>query len=315
MKSHLKFAAIDIGSNAVRLLLSAVFQGRNSTTFRKMSLIRMPIRLGEDAFSQKCISEEKASQLIQTMMGFMHFINAFRPLRYMACATSAMREAENGYEVCERIIEQTGIEVDIIDGKKEAQILLKNNGTKWFNGNRNYLYVDIGGGSTEITLFSKGLTIASGSFNIGTIRLLKKIVSKAEWTQMKHWLNKHTAPCDSLVAIGSGGNINKTFRLANRKTGKPLDYNKIKEVRLFLKDFSVPQRITKLGLRPDRADVIVPALGIYLKVMKWAGIKKMYVPEVGLADGMVRILYDNFQQSKSKADQKCSNLISFTASA
>jgi exopolyphosphatase/guanosine-5'-triphosphate,3'-diphosphate pyrophosphatase len=274
MKSHLKFAAIDIGSNAVRLLLSAVFQGRKSTTFRKMSLIRMPIRLGEDAFSQKRISDEKASQLIQTMMGFMHFINAYGPLSYMACATSAMREADNGYEICERIVEQTGIEVDIIDGKKEAQILLKNNGKKLFNGNRNYLYVDIGGGSTEITLFSQGLILASASFNIGTIRLLKNLAPKAEWARMKHWLKKHSVPCDACVAIGSGGNINKTFRLANRKTGKPLSYNKIKDVRGFLKDFSVPQRITKLGLRPDRADVIVPALRIYLKVMKWAGIKK-----------------------------------------
>jgi exopolyphosphatase/guanosine-5'-triphosphate,3'-diphosphate pyrophosphatase len=300
MKSHLKFAAIDIGSNAVRLLLSAVFELGNCTTFRKMSLIRMPIRLGDDAFSQKRISEDKASQLIQTMMGFIHLINAYRPLNYMACATSAMREAENSSEICERIIEQTGINVDIIDGKKEAQILLENNGTKLFNGSGNYLYVDIGGGSTEITLFSQGLSIASGSFNIGTIRILKKLVSNAEWVQMQHWLNKHTAPCDSLVAIGSGGNINKTFRLANCKTGKPLSDNKIREVCRFLKDFSVPQRITKLGLRPDRADVIVPALRIYLKVMKWAGIKKIYAPEVGLADGMVRILYDKFKQSKPK---------------
>lgn len=315
MRSHLKFAAIDIGSNAVRLLLSAVFEGRNSATFRKISLIRMPIRLGDDAFSQKRISEEKASQLIQTMLGFMHFIIAYRPLRYMACATSAMREAENGSEVGVRILEQTGINIDIIDGTKEAKILLKNHGKKSFNGDRNYLYVDIGGGSTEITLFSRGLIIASGSFNIGTMRLLKNIAPKPEWDRMRDWLNKHTSPYDSLVAIGSGGNINKTFRLANRKTGKSLSYNKIKEVRRFLRNFSVRQRVTKLALRPDRADVIVPALGIYLKVMKWAGIKKMYVPEVGLADGMVRILYDKFQQSKPTTDQKVSNLISFTASA
>jgi exopolyphosphatase/guanosine-5'-triphosphate,3'-diphosphate pyrophosphatase len=247
-------------------------------------------------------------------MGFMHFINAYRPLRYMACATSAMREAENSYEVCERIIEQTGIEVEIIDGKKEAQILLKNNGKKLFNGNRNYLYVDIGGGSTEITLFSQGLILASASFNIGTIRLLKNLAPKAEWARMKHWLKKHSVPCDACIAIGSGGNINKTFRLAHRKTGKPLDYNKIKKVRRFLKDFSVTQRITKLGLRPDRADVIVPALGIYLKVMKWADIEKMYVPELGLADGMVRILYDEFKRSTPQKTKR-SRLVSFSTPA
>jgi len=292
MESQLKFAAIDIGSNAVRLLLSGVFEEAHSATFRKMSLIRMPLRLGDDAFSHKVISDRKVSQLVKTMVGFKHLIDAFGPLDLMACATSAMREAENGAEICHRILAESGIAVDIIDGVREAQLIFENKSADLLGGNGAYLYVDIGGGSTDITLFSQGRIITSASFNIGTIRLLEGLVSKTQWKQMKLWLKNSTAGHSSLAAIGSGGNINKVFRLANCKNGKPLSENKMMKVRRFLKHFTVEQRIRELALRPDRADVIIPALDIYLRVMKWSGIRKIFVPQVGLADGIVRILYD-----------------------
>lgn len=295
MDSHLKFAAIDIGSNAVRLLLSGVFEDGDSPTFRKMSLIRMPIRLGDDAFTQKHISENKVIQLVKTMVGFNHLIDSFQPLNFMACATSAMREAENGPQIREQILSESGIDLEIINGKKEAQIIFENKSSDMFGGNNAYLYVDIGGGSTEITLFSQGSIITSGSFDIGTIRLLEGLVTKAYWKKMKEWLKNYTAPYPSIAAIGSGGNINKVSRLANSKTGKPLSDNKMMKVRRFLKFFTVEQRIRELGLRPDRADVIIPALDIYLKIMKWSGIRKIYVPQIGLADGIVRILYKNYK--------------------
>jgi exopolyphosphatase/guanosine-5'-triphosphate,3'-diphosphate pyrophosphatase len=297
MDSQLKFAAIDIGSNAVRLLLSGVFEDGDSPTFRKMSLIRMPIRLGDDAFTQKYISENKVIQLVKAMVGFNHLIDSFQPLKFMACATSAMREAENGPQIREQILNESGIDVEIINGKKEAQIIFENKSSDMLGGNNAYLYVDIGGGSTEITLFSQGRIITSGSFNIGTIRLLEGLVTKAYWKKMKEWLKNFTTPYSSIAAIGSGGNINKVFRLANSKIGKPLSDNKMMKVRRFLKHFTVEQRIRELGLRPDRADVIIPALDIYLKIMKWAGIRKIYVPQIGLADGIVRILYKNYKTS------------------
>jgi len=304
MESQLKFAAIDIGSNAVRLLLSGVFEEAHSASFRKMSLIRMPIRLGDDAFTQKCISDSKVSQLVKSMIGFKHLIEAFQPLDYMACATSAMREAENGPEICNRILAEADIKVDIIDGVREAQFIFENKSADLFGGNDAYLYVDIGGGSTDITLFSRGRIITTGSFNIGTIRLLEGLVSKAYWKKMRQWLKNYTAPFSSMAAIGSGGNINKVFRLANCKNGKPLSDNKMMKVRRFLKHFTVEQRIKELALRPDRADVIIPALDIYLKIMKWANIRKIFVPQVGLADGIVRILYDRYKVSRPEISNR-----------
>ena len=297
MDSYLKFAAIDMGSNAVRLLLTGVFEEGYSPSFRKMSLIRMPIRLGDDAFTRKTISDIKVSQLVTSMKGFKLLMEAFQPLDFMACATSAMREAKNGPKICKRILEEADIKVDIIDGKSEAQYIFENKSADMFGGNDAYLYVDIGGGSTDITLFSQGRIITSESFNIGTIRLLEGLVTKNYWRKMKQWLKNCSAPFTSMAAIGSGGNINKVFRLANCKNGKPLSENKMMKVRRFLKHFTVEQRIRELALRPDRADVIIPALDIYLKIMKWAGIRKIYVPQVGLADGMVRILYNRYKAS------------------
>lgn len=299
MDSILKFAAIDIGSNAVRLLLSGVFENGYSPTFRKMSLIRMPIRLGDDAFTHGLISDSKITQLVKTMMGFKHLIDSFQPLDFMACATSAMREAENGPKICARIFAESTIQVEIIDGKKEAQFIFENKSADMFGGHTAYLYADIGGGSTDITLFSQGRIISTRSFNIGTIRLLEGLVTKLYWKQMRQWLKNYTEPYSSIAAIGSGGNINKTCRLANCKNDKPISDNKVMTVRRFLKRFTVEQRIRELGLRPDRADVIIPALDIYLKIMKWSGIRRIYVPQVGLADGIVHILYNKYKTPRN----------------
>jgi exopolyphosphatase/guanosine-5'-triphosphate,3'-diphosphate pyrophosphatase len=291
----LKFAAIDIGSNAVRLLLSQVFVNSNEEAyFKKISLIRMPIRLGEDVFSDAMISDAKKGQLVDTMIGFKYLMEAYDPLNYAACATSAMREASNGEEIVEEVRAKSGISLQIIDGAEEARILYSNNIEQQLRLNRSHLYVDVGGGSTEISIFKKNKLIDSNSFNIGTIRLLKKNVHKSEWNQMKRWLKKSTADIKSLYGIGSGGNINKIFRLAGVPDRQPISYNKFKQIHHMLNQHTYEERIRTLGLRPDRADVIIPASGIYLSVMKWTDIKKMYVPQIGLADGLIHTLYGKY---------------------
>lgn len=295
MVDCLKFAAIDIGSNAVRLLLACVFEFVEPPMVKKMSLTRMPIRLGGDAFALRHISNEKVSELVSAMVGFRYLIDSFRPIAYQACATSAMRGAQNAPQICEQIRQACGIQVDILDGRREAQLIFENKSEAQLGGFNTYLYVDVGGGSTEITIFAKDQVVAARSFDIGTIRLLQKQVSKAGWGEMKLWLKQYTARCTDIAAIGSGGNINKIFRLAEGKTGRPLSLAKILKVRHMLKNLSFEQRIARLGLRPDRADVIVPAADIYLNVMHWAGIGHIYVPVVGLADGVVHILYQRFK--------------------
>jgi exopolyphosphatase/guanosine-5'-triphosphate,3'-diphosphate pyrophosphatase len=297
MGPWLKFAAIDIGSNAVRLLLACVFDEGPKPTFKKMALVRMPIRLGDDAFTRNRITETKAAQLVKTMVGFQHLIEAYEPIETRAFATSAMRDARNGSAICARIRKACGIEVEIIDGKREAQLIFENKSAERVGGFNAYLYVDVGGGSTDITLFSQGRIVTSGSFNIGTIRLLENLVPAGAWRDMRQWIRSCTTPYASLAAIGSGGNVNKLSRMANCKNGKPLSFSKMLKVRHDLNQFSLERRITELGLRPDRADVIVPAADIYLKVMKWAKIRSMFVPVVGLADGVVHILY---QKHKSR---------------
>ncbi len=295
MLNQLKFAAIDIGSNAVRLLLASVFENNGRPTFKKMSLTRMPIRLGADTFSLKRISKGRTDELVKAMTGFRHLIDAYQPIAFRACATSAMREAENRAQVCKRIQSASGIEVDIIDGAREAQLIRENKSAEQYHGYNAYLYVDVGGGSTDITLFSQGQVVVSGSFKIGTIRMLQGQVTQSDWDALKNWLQTHCAPYQSLAAIGSGGNINKICRLAYCKKGIPLSKSKIIRVRRLLKKYSYEERITELNLRPDRADAIIPGADIYLKVVQWAGIKNIFVPVMGLADGIVRILYREYK--------------------
>ena len=294
MLNQLKFAAIDIGSNAVRLLLASVFENNGRPTFKKMSLTRMPIRLGADTFSLKRISKERTEELVKAMTGFRHLIDAYQPIAFTAFATSAMREAKNRAQVCKYIKKASGIEVEIIDGTREAQLILENKSADQYLGYDAYLYVDVGGGSTEMTLSSQGQVAVSGSFKIGTIRMLNGQVTQTDWDDLRNWLQTYCAPYQSLAAIGSGGNINKICRLANCKNGIPLTKSKMIKVRRLLEEYSYEERITKLNLRPDRADVIIPGADIYLKIVQWAGIKNIFVPVMGLADGAVRILYRDY---------------------
>lgn len=292
----MKFAAIDIGSNAVRLLLTRVFENNGQNLFKKESLIRIPLRLGSDSFTKMRISEEKISRLLLTMKGFKNLIDAYQPIDFMACATAAMREAQNQNEIVRAIKHECGFDVEIIDGRREAEIIIANHIEKSLSKDNSYLYIDVGGGSTELTIFSEKESVASKSFDIGTIRILKSLVPRKDWRSMKRWVKQHVDKSKPTSAIGSGGNINKIFRLARKKEENPLTIQKLKKIYDYLKTYTWEDRIRVLGLRPDRADVIVPAAKIYISIMKWAVIEKIYVPQIGLSDGLIHILYEKHKQ-------------------
>ena len=292
----MKLAAIDIGSNAVRLLLCNVYNKNSIPVFKKAELIRIPLRLGEDSFISGKISSKKADKLVKAMQAFKNLIDVYEVVDYKACATSAMRDAQNGNEIIERIKKEVDLKIEIIDGKTEANIIYSNHIEEKLDKNTSYLYIDIGGGSTEITLFSKNKIIASQSFNIGTIRFLHDQVEKEYWIKFKNWIKEITDGYSPLMAIGSGGNINKLFKMTRKKDSKPVSYNKIKYLYELFQSMSMEERIENLGLNPDRADVIVPATKIVLAVMKSAGIEKIIIPQIGLADGIVHLLYEKHRE-------------------
>ncbi|WP_408035324.1 Ppx/GppA phosphatase family protein [Tenacibaculum aestuarii] len=291
-----KYGAIDIGSNAVRLLVANVIEERDrEPQFKKSSLVRVPIRLGADAFVSGRISEANTQRMIDAMQAFKLIMKIHGVERYKACATSAMREAENGEEVVNSILKNTEVKIDIIDGKKEAAIISSTDLNQLIESDSTYLYVDVGGGSTEFTLFSKGKIIRSKSFKIGTVRLLnnKKSENKIIFSKVQNWIEENTRDYRRISLIGSGGNINKLFKMSGRDIGKPISYIYLNAQYQFLKKMSYQERISELGLNPDRADVIVPATKIYLSAMKWSGARKIYVPKIGLSDGIIKSLYFN----------------------
>jgi exopolyphosphatase/guanosine-5'-triphosphate,3'-diphosphate pyrophosphatase len=294
----LKFAAIDIGSNAVRLLFCNVHTHDGTTSIKKAELIRVPIRLGEDSFLNKKISVKKADKLVTAMKAFKHLIDVYDAVDYRACATSAMRDADNRYEVVERVRKEAGIKIEIIDGKTEADIIYSNHFAQHLDKDQNYLYIDIGGGSTEITLFSKNKAVVSQSFNIGTIRMLHNQIDKDYWNYFKNWVKEITAGYMPLTAIGSGGNINKLYKMTCKKPNKPLAVSKLKSLCELIESYTYEERIHVLGMNTDRADVIIPASKILLTVLKKAEIAKMIVPQIGLSDGMVHQLYDKHKENK-----------------
>jgi exopolyphosphatase/guanosine-5'-triphosphate,3'-diphosphate pyrophosphatase len=294
----LKFAAIDIGSNAVRLLFCNVYEDNGKVAFKKAELIRVPIRLGEDSFLNKKISTKKADKLVTAMKAFKNLIDVYDVVDYRACATSAMRDAENGYDIVARVRKEAGIKIEIIDGKTEADIIYSNHIEEHLDKANNYLYIDIGGGSTEITLFSKNKVVVSQSFNIGTIRMLHDQIDKEYWSYFKNWLKEITEGYKPLIAIGSGGNINKLFKMIGRKPNKPIPTIKIKNLYDVLESYTYEERIQVFGLNPDRADVIIPASKILLTVLKKADIEKVIVPQIGLADGIVHQLYEKYKEKK-----------------
>ena len=290
-----KYGAIDIGSNAIRLLVSnVIIDKEKEPQFKKSALIRVPIRLGADAFVGNCeISKDNISRMIDAMEAFKLLMKVHKVDRYKACATSAMREASNGKQVIEEILEKTGVKIDIIGGKEEAAIISSTDLNQLIQGDNSYLYVDVGGGSTEFTIFSKGRIIISKSFKMGTVRLLnnKKAVNKEIFSEVEKWIKKNTKDLKKLSLIGSGGNINKLFKMSGRTEGKPMSYIYLNAQYQFLKQMSYQERISELSLNPDRADVIIPATKIYLSAMKWSQARKIYVPKIGLSDGIIKSLF------------------------
>lgn len=291
-----KYGAIDIGSNAIRLLIANVISQENKDPkFKKSSLVRVPIRLGVDAFVDGAISEENTNRMIDAMEAFKLLMKVHKVEKFKACATSAMREAKNGKDVIKKILDTTGVSIDIISGKEEAKIISSTDLDELIQSDNHYLYVDVGGGSTEFTVFSKGEIITSKSFKMGTVRLLnnKKSDNKEIFASVEKWIKKHTKELKRISLIGSGGNINKIFKMSGRTEGKPISYIYLNAQYQFLKEMSYQERISELSLNPDRADVIIPATKIYLSAMKWSGAKKIYVPKIGLSDGIIKTLHYN----------------------
>jgi exopolyphosphatase/guanosine-5'-triphosphate,3'-diphosphate pyrophosphatase len=288
----LRYAAIDIGSNAVRLLIADIIENNGSVSFKKNTLIRVPLRLGDDAFLDHHLSDKKSADLLKTMQAFRNLMDVYKVADYMAFATSAMREAKNGEKIVKLIKEEAKIDLEIIEGQKEARIIYSSHAEQNIDKSKNYLYIDVGGGSTELSLFSAGELWASRSFNIGTIRMLDNQDTEETWEEMRVFLRENTRQFKTISGIGTGGNINKLYKLAEEKDNAPLTFSKLKSLYNYLNSFSLKDRINVLGLNQDRADVIIPACEIYLNVMKNASIKNMYVPTVGLVDGIIQTLIE-----------------------
>jgi exopolyphosphatase/guanosine-5'-triphosphate,3'-diphosphate pyrophosphatase len=288
----LKYAAIDIGSNAIRLLIADIIENNESVSFKKNTLIRVPLRLGDDAFLQQHISDRKASDLVKTMKAFRNLMDVYKVSDYTAFATSAMREASNGQIIVNTIKNEADIDLEIISGQKEAKIIYSNHSEQNIDKTKTYLYIDVGGGSTELSLFSDGKLLASRSFNIGTIRILDNQDKEETWNEMREFVREHTRMFKVVHGIGTGGNINKIYKLSEEKSGVPLSFVKLKSLYSYLNSFSLKDRINVLGINQDRADVIIPACEIFISIMKWANIKNIYVPSVGLVDGIVQLLIE-----------------------
>lgn len=297
-----KYAAIDIGSNAVRLLVSTITEQEDrDPLFKKTSLVRVPIRLGADVFISKKISEENIKRMIDTMQAYKLLMKSHRIEKYKACATSAMREADNGEEVARLVKEKTGIDINIIDGSDEAAIIAATDLHALIQSDQTYLYVDVGGGSTEFTLYSNGKSITSRSFKLGTVRLLEDMVPHEIWRETEEWVKKTTKDYTKIDLIGSGGNINNIFKSSGKTNGKPLSFFYLSSYYQLLQSFTYEERITELNLNQDRADVIVPAAKIYLSAMKWTRARRIFVPKIGLSDGIIKSLYQESKEEASRA--------------
>lgn len=288
----LRYAAIDVGSNAVRLLIADITHNENGYSFKKNTLVRVPLRLGDDAFLDHEISARKIEDLLKTMVAFKNLMDVYQVSKYLACATSSMREAQNGQSIIKLIKNRANIDLEIIEGQREANIIYANHIEDTLDINKNYLYIDVGGGSTELSVFVNKVPVASKSFDIGTIRILDNQDKEETWEEMKLWVKEQTKYHKNLAGIGTGGNINKLYRMSNEKEGMPLTFLKLKSMYNQLSGHSLKERIQVFGLNPDRADVIIPAAEIFITLMKWTGIKQVYVPRVGMADGIINLLID-----------------------
>ena len=296
-----KYAAVDIGSNAIRLLIATVIEKEGfPTQFKKTSLVRLPIRLGADVFLKGNISSGNYKRLLDAMQAYSLIIKTHKVVAFRACATSAMREAKNGKEIVSKLKAATGIDIQIIDGNDEAAIIASTDLKQLISDNKVFLYVDVGGGSTEFTVFANGKNIASHSFKLGTVRIINGMVEDTMWEQAQQWVTQHTKAYSKINVIGSGGNINSIYRFSEKKVGQPLSYLFMSNFYEKVKQYDYNQRVFELKMNPDRADVIIPATRIYLSAMKWAKAKNMYVPKIGLADGIVKQLYNERNTSALK---------------
>lgn len=295
----MKYAAIDIGSNAIRLLIADIINNDGTISFKKDSLIRVPLRLGDNAFLDHFISDKKSDELVKTMISFRNLMDVYKVKDYKACATSALRESKNGQLLVDRIKKEAQIDLEIITGQKEAHTIYSSHIEQSLERNKNYLYIDVGGGSTELSVFSDGKMLASKSFDLGTIRILDNQDTEETWGSLRKWIKEETSRFKGIIGIGTGGNINKYFKLSDEREGKPLSFLQLKRVYNNLNSYSLKDRINILGLKQDRADVIIPAGEIFLFIMEWANIKSIYVPKVGLVDGIIQQLIErNFNNDK-----------------
>lgn len=288
-----KYAAIDIGSNAVRLLISTITEPDGKPVcFKKTSLVRVPIRLGQDVFVKDYISDFNISRMKQTMKAFQLLMECHKIEKYRACATSAMRDAKNAKALIKDIKAETGIDIEIIDGNDEAAIIAATDLHELIDTEKKYIYVDVGGGSTEITIFANGKTVASKSFNLGTVRILNNLVSENDWIDFRIWIKEQTKSYPKIEMIGSGGNINHIFKASAKKSGKPLSFFYLSSYYQLLTSLTFEERIAQLYMNEDRADVIVPATEIYLTAMKHSKARNVLVPKIGLSDGIIKSLYN-----------------------
>ncbi len=288
----LRYAAIDIGSNAVRLLIADISQNEYGFQFKKNTLVRVPLRLGDDAFLDHRISVRKMEDLVKTMAAFRNLMDVYQVTKYLACATSAMRESSNGRQIIDRVKSEANIDLEIIEGQREANIIYANHIEATLDADRGYLYIDVGGGSTELSVFVNKVLVASKSFNIGTIRMLDNQDKPETWAEMKQWVKDYTKDQKQLAAIGTGGNINKLFKMSGQEQGEPMSFLKLRNLYNDLNSHSLKERMKIFNLNADRADVIIPAAEIYITLMRWAGIRQIYVPRVGMVDGIINLLIE-----------------------
>lgn len=294
----MKIAAIDIGSNAARLLINEVKINNRKPEFIKLNLLRIPLRLGMDVFTIGKIGPEREKMVIDSMKIFSDLMKIYKVDHYRACATSAMRDAANGNEIIDLVKNTSGIDIEIISGDEEATLIYENHVAEGLDKEFAYLYIDVGGGSTELTFYENGKMVYEKSFNIGTIRLLNNLVTMDNWKEMKDEIKENIVSKKPIVAIGSGGNINKVFSMSKTKDGKPMSLSHLKKVYKEFNELSVEERMTNYNLREDRADVLVHALGIFNNVMSWSDINKIFVPKISVADGLIHNIYSQLRHKK-----------------
>ena len=286
-----KIAAIDIGSNAVRMLICYIIPSGKKYIFQKNSYLRLPIRLGEDSFKDGIISKSKIHKLSDAILSFKYIMNVHDVEYYQIYATSALRESKNSKEVILEIKKTTGLKINLISGLKEAKIISKGNSLEKLQFNRSFLYVDVGGGSTEYSILRRGEEKNSKSFKIGTVRLLNNLVDDKLFIDIKYWLDTYLDDQDKIKLFATGGNINKIQSMTGSKIGKPISYLSLKDLYNNLTKYNYQERMVKFGLNPDRADVIIPALKIFITTMESVGSNKLFVPKVGLVDGMINEIF------------------------